>query len=300
MKKPAMLIFLILLPGARLGAAESEARADEEKAIQQTVESYVAAFNRADAAALAGCWSEDGVFVSRLSGQRISGRKAIEAEFKALFAEKQGVRLQVSVDSIRLITPNVAIEDGTATVTHPGESPSETAYMVVHVKRDGRWQMDSVRETVLPKAPSHYEHLKELEWLIGEWVDQDEESKIETVCGWTKNKNFITRSFTVSIKDRIEIAGTQIIGWDPVAGRIRSWIFDSDGTFGEGLWTRQGNRWTVKFSGVLQGGKKASSVNVLTCVDDNTFTWQSISREVDGELLPNIDAVTVVRKQSGN
>jgi hypothetical protein len=34
----------------------------------------------------------------------------------------------------------------------------------------------------------------------------------------------------------------------------------------------------------------------MTYVDDNTFTWQSVNREVAGELLPNVDEVVVVRQ----
>ena len=39
-------------------------------------------------------------------------------------------------------------------------------------------------------------------------------------------------------------------------------------------------------------------MNILTYVDRNTLKWQSIGREIDGELLPNIEEITVVRTQS--
>ena len=136
--------------------------------------------------------------------------------------------------------------------------------------------------------------------MIGHWVDQGEDSTVDTVCEWTKNGNFITRSFAVSFKDRIDLEGTQVIGWDPVTRKIKSWMFDSEGGYGNGVWTRKGNRWIVKASRVLTSGEKASSVNIITYVNRNTFRWQSIGREIDGELLPNIDEVQVVRKQSGN
>jgi hypothetical protein len=77
-------------------------------------------------------------------------------------------------------------------------------------------------------------------------VDDDEEDRVQTSCQWTKNKNFIVRSFTVSVKDRIQMAGMQVIGWDAAAKRIRSWVFDSDGGFGEGVWQHKGNRWSIK------------------------------------------------------
>jgi hypothetical protein len=34
-------------------------------------------------------------------------------------------------------------------------------------------------------------------------------------------------------------------------------------------------------------------------VDNDSFTWQSVSREVDGDVLPNLDEVLVVRKGAG-
>jgi len=149
-----------------------------------------------------------------------------------------------------------------------------------------------------PTDSPHYEQLKELEWMVGEWVDQGEDATITTVCRWTKNRNFMTRSFKVVTADDRVLEGTQVIGWDPADKRIRSWLFDSEGGFGEGRWSRDGNRWIVKASQVLKSGGRASAINVITYVDDNTLTWQSTGREVDGEMLPDVPEVTVVRKQS--
>ena len=43
------------------------------------------------------------------------------------------------------------------------------------VKRDGKWKMASVREAGPGDEPSsHYDQLKALEWLIGDWVDADD------------------------------------------------------------------------------------------------------------------------------
>ncbi|MCH7790096.1 MAG: hypothetical protein IH940_11750 [Acidobacteria bacterium] len=98
------------------------------------------------------------------------------------------------------------------------------------------------------------------------------------------------------IEDRIDMSGTQVIGWDPAANTIRSWVFDSDGGITEGVWTRRDDGWSIRAVGVLPDGRKASMVNIIRLIDDNTFTWQSVGREVDGELLPNIDEVTVIRK----
>ena len=94
------------------------------------------------------------------------------------------------------------------------------------------------------------------------------------------------------------MAGMQIIGWDPAAKQVRSWVFDSDGGFAEGRWTQKGGRWSITSTGTLPDGGKASSVNVITRVDDDQFKWKSLNRTAGGELLPNIDEVVVVRSQS--
>ena len=129
------------------------------------------------------------------------------------------------------------------------------------------WFLDRVTEEEVPVVLSHYEQLKELEWMIGSWVDVDDRGQVKTTCEWTRNKNFITRAFTISIEGRIDMAGMQIIGWDPAAEQIRSWMFDSDGCFGQAVWHQKGDRWVIRQSRVLAGGEKAASVNVITpCV----------------------------------
>jgi hypothetical protein len=96
------------------------------------------------------------------------------------------------------------------------------------------------------------------------------------------------------------MSGTQIVAWDPSSERIRSWVFDSDGGFGEGLWSREENRWVIKAHSTLADGKKGTAVQIITKLDDNSFTWESIGREVDGELLPNVEPITIVRTPADN
>jgi len=266
---------------------------EEEAAIRKVVDSYVTSFNAGDAAALAALWTEDAVFITP-SGETFQGREAILKGFESFFEEHEGAKLEVDIASIRVEDANTAIEEGTARVTFPDQSVSETNYVARYAKQDDTWLMTNVRES--DKSPSHYEQLKGLEWMIGEWIDRDEKSSVHTTCKWTKNKNFISRSFAVTFGDQIDLEGTQVIGWDPSRQVIRSWIFDSDGGFGVGVWSQRGDRWTIRALRVLADGRKASAVNVLTRVDDNAFTWESTGREVDGEVLPNLGPITVVRK----
>ena len=273
-------------------------QAADKAAIEKAIESYTAAFNAKDAKALAAHWSPEAVYINPLTGNQVEGREAIAKEFTATLAALKNVKLAVEVESIRFISPGVAVENGAAKLISADGQPEESSYTAIHVKHGGKWLLDRVTEEDVPVVLSHYEQLKGLEWMIGTWVDGDDQARIETTCQWTRNKNFITRSFAVAIKDRLDMAGMQIIGWDPAAKQIRSWVFDSDGGFAEGRWTKKDNRWSITTTGTMPDGRKASSVNVITYVDDSQFKWQSVSRMADGELLPNIDEVVVVRSKA--
>ena len=263
--------------------------------IEKSVESYVAAFNAKDAKALAAHWSPGGVYIDRTSGQRTVGRDALEKEFQATLQAQKDARLNVKVEAIELVSPSVAIEQGAATITAPDSDPIVTSYSAVHVKREGQWLIDRVSEQEIVSPPSHYEQLKELEWMIGDWVDQAGEGVVATECHWARNNNFIVRSFTVSVGMSIDMAGMQIIGWDPARKQIRSWVFDSDGGFNEGTWQKMDNGWTVQTTATLPDGRRASSTSVMRPLDENSFAWQQIDRVVDGELLPNLDEILIVR-----
>ncbi len=291
----AMTAAIIFVAAAQAEETKPE-EGPEENAIRAAVSAYVAAFNRGDAKSLADLWSPEAVYTNPLDGSQVVGRAEIEKQFGEIFTAMKGSKLEALTNSIQFISPNVAVEQGTAKVFHPDQTSEESEYTAVYVKRDGQWLLDRVTEEDIPVVPSHYEQLKELEWMIGTWVDDDEQDRIVTTCQWTKNRNFITRSFTVSVRDRVDMAGMQIVGWDPAAKKIRSWVFDSDGAFGEAVWSKKGKRWYVQTTGTLPDGQKSSSTNIITYVDDNKFTMQSVNREAGGELLPNVDEVVVVRQ----
>jgi uncharacterized protein (TIGR02246 family) len=296
MKRAILTGAMVVWNLAPVLGAGADRQAADEAAIGKAVEAYTAAFNRGDAKALAALWSPEAVYLNPLSGEEAVGRGAIEKQFAGIFAKAKGAQLEAKTKAIRFVSPNVAVEEGTAKVIRPKEEPEASTYTAVYVKRDGQWLLDRVTEEDVPAVKPHYEQLKELEWMIGTWVDQDPESRIETTCQWTKNQNFMTRSFMVTVKDRVEMAGMQIVGWDPATKQIRSWVFDSDGGFGEGVWSRKGNRWYVRTTGISPDGQKSSAVNIFTYIDKDTFTWQSVDRVAGGDLLPNIDEVVVVRQ----
>jgi uncharacterized protein (TIGR02246 family) len=277
-------------------AVEPVPQIEEEAAIRKAVETYAIAFNKADAKAVAAMWSPEAAYINPLSGEQVVGREAIEKQFVDTFAATQGIKLEATSNSIQFISPGVAVEHGTAKLTQADKTLETSEYTAIYVKRNGQWLLDRLTEEEIVAPLSHYEQLKDLEWMVGRWVDQDEKAAVVTECKWARNNNFLVRTFEVHVRDRIDMSGMQIIGWDAAAKQIRSWVFDSDGGFGEGTWAKKENRWFVQQSGVLHDGRKSSAVNIFTYLDDKTFTLQSVNRTVDGELLPNVDEVKITKE----
>ena len=100
----------------------------------------------------------------------------------------------------------------------------------------------------------------------------------------------------ISIDGDTSFSGMQIIGWDPAAKMIRSWTFDSKGTFAEATWQQKSGRWFLRNRGTLPDGRSATMINVMKPVDEKSFRWQTIERTAGDELLPNIDEIRIVRR----
>jgi uncharacterized protein (TIGR02246 family) len=279
-----------------LSAAEPSA---DETAIRENAQKYVAAFNAGDGAALAALWSPEAVYVDSDTGAELRGRAAIADHFAQRFAAAT-VRPQLSVmiGSVRFVTSDVAIEDGQAAVMLPSGEATETSYSAVSVKRDGVWLLDSVRETMLPPPPTAAQHLDPLAFLVGEWVDHSDGASVHSTYRWSANEAFLVQTFNVVVDGVVDLQGTQIIGWDPDRQRIRSWLFDSDGGFGEGVWEFDQDHWTIHQTSTLPDGRRASAINVLRPIDVDTVGWKSTARQAGGELLPSVDEFQIVRVSS--
>jgi uncharacterized protein (TIGR02246 family) len=278
-------------------SAEKTGLSQDEIAIRKAIESYVETYNRGDASAAASHWSRQGSYLTQ-TGEYAKGPDRIRPALEKFFGENKGIQVQAAVFDVQLQSANRAIAKGFANFQRPGEENDEVLFTARYVKEKGAWKLLKVEEEESAVPLDTIAKLGELEWLIGDWVDQDESGSVETTFRWSRDYAFINGTFRVTVGDSVDLEGTQVIGWDPVAKKIRSWIFDSKAGFGEGEWSKAGNRWTVNVKTMLGTGQKASSINIYTYVDPNSFAWQSVSRAVDGELLPDIEEVTVVRKNA--
>ena len=280
-------------PAAPAAQENPDQSAPATQAMSDLAKNYVAAYNKGDAKAVASFFAEDAEYIDA-DGQLTKGRDEIEKLLATAFQDNPGAKLDIAVDEVRQITPDVVISGGVATVTPENGAAEATRYELIRVKKGDQWQISHLTETSAP-APDAYSQLQALEWLVGTWQDKTGDQTIETKIKWAGSKNFLTRSFKGQGSEQDETDGWEIIGWDPDRQQIRSWIFDSEGGFGESIWSNDGERWLIKASNTLPDGGHSTADNIITRVDDNTFTWESQNRTLDGELRPSIEKIEVQR-----
>jgi uncharacterized protein (TIGR02246 family) len=291
---PALLLGLTALSGLARPARDE---ANDKEAIAKNAEAFIEAFHKGDAKAVAAFWTPNGDYTDE-TGHQYKGREGIEKAFAEYFAEHKDLKLRVNSASLRFETPDVAIEDGTTEVFSPdGAPPSRARYTIVHVKKDSRWYLSSVRDSPYV-PPGNQEHLRGLEWAIGEWVQETPKGETEHVSvAWAENENFLIATFATTVGNVSVGSATQWIGWDPVDKRVRSWIFDATGGFGEGSWTRDGKKWVIKTHSILQDGRKATATYVITQIDADTIGLQVKDRSVNGKAVLDTKETKLKRVQ---
>lgn len=267
--------------------------AADDAAIRANVAAFLKAYNSGNAKAIAALFTADGQ-VEDQDGNVHEGREAIAATFANVFKTTPDKRLEVFIESIRFIGADIAVEKGTTRETIGDEPPDYDRYTVVHVKRDGKWLMALARDEEGP-AGSGSEKLRPLAFLIGDWVDDGGSTVVRSTCRWSKDKNFLLLDFKVTVNGKPSMDISQRIGWDPLHKRIRSWVFDSEGGFGESFWTRDGAGWIIKATAVRPDGTTASATNRLVPSGHDAYVWRSFDRVVGDETEPAIE-VKVVRK----
>ncbi len=272
----------------------AEARANEAE-VRKALGAYIEAFNKQDLAAVAATWAENATHIDRETGQLTEGRAAIQADIAVAFKDQPTARLAGRVDRVRMVKPDVASVDGETSFGAGEDEPTVTNFSAVLVNKDGKWQIDSIEEIPLATPPTPRDALADLEWLVGTWVDEGEGTRVETTIRWTANNAFLLRSYLAELADGGTQQGTQVIAWDPRGQQVRSWSFNSDGSFGDGIWSRSGDDWLIKSSQTLADGSAASGTYVLKRVDDETMTMELIGHEIEGEPQPAKPAVTVKR-----
>jgi uncharacterized protein (TIGR02246 family) len=293
----SLLSLVACAASERLSLAQDSTKSSADReAIGKAATEYVAAFEKGEIDALVAMWTPDAEYIDE-SGKITQGREAIAAVLRKNFKGAKGYKLNLHTTAFRLITPDVAMADGKATLISPEGAEERTPYSAVWVKKDGTWMLRSLRdlpqesdETALAPA----DRLKPFTWLLGDWVSTQRTPEINLSCRWAPGKSFLLLEYHVKAGEKTETT-TQRIGWDPGNERFRSWYFDSAGGFGEGAWQEAHDHWSAEMHSMLPDGRLGEARHIVRSLDQNSWTWQARDRTVDGRPLADLD-VRFVRK----
>src|SRR3954447_1034733 len=125
--KLACVVIICCVVSLVTGSGRAD-QAEDEAAIRKNDADYVEDYNKHDAKALAALWSPDAVYTDPETGEQSVGRDEIEQEFATTFGNIDSAKLEVNADAIKFLSPNVAVETGTARVIRPKAEPDESTY----------------------------------------------------------------------------------------------------------------------------------------------------------------------------
>jgi uncharacterized protein (TIGR02246 family) len=285
-------------PAAGKAAAPDDAASEPAgvAAVREANRAFARAFGRHDAKAVAALWTKGGEYDGP-DGEPLRGRAAIEAAYGRLFKDNPKATLEAKVESVRLLGPRAAVEEGTLLSGASGKREAGgNRFSAFLVLEEGGWRFASVREW----EPEEAERitLDDVAWLEGEWAAKGKDGEVRLSYARDPSKAFLRGRYTRSQEGKVDTSGTQVIGRDPNGG-LRSWQFEDDGGFGEWAWSRDGNRWVIEATGTLPDGDEVTARHLLVPIDKDSFTWQVLERTVGGEAQPGRPPVKVTRVKGG-
>ncbi|MBS0262351.1 MAG: SgcJ/EcaC family oxidoreductase [Planctomycetes bacterium] len=282
-KSPTAKPAAVKTPPARV-----EQDPQQEAAVKAATQRFADAFNKRDLEGLANLYHPNATLVT-VNGTKKMGHDDIVQHFATLMDSAPESEIKLKPKSVQFVTADVAIEEGELQFNPGPEAPLDTThYVAVYVKTDGEWLLDRTRNFPLDhEGKTHHERLLELEWMVGEWLEEDDEVLIATTCRWSADKNYLLQDFKIRTPGFPSVSGNIRIGWDPLTRQIKSWTFDSDGGYSEALWTHGTDHWILKTRGVTHLGKSFAGTSVLRHVNGNTLSWEMRDRVEGGTVVPD-------------
>ena len=141
-------------------------------------------------------------------GTEVNGRDQIKQSFEAAFRRQPQGRGAASWSmAIRFLTPEVAVEEGLTTMFPDGETlTSRDRYTVLHLKRDGRWQMQSVR-IVEEESLSAYGEFSRSSGSSATGSMKAAMKIVDANFRWDENKSFLARGIQGRARRRSDAEG---------------------------------------------------------------------------------------------
>ncbi len=176
--------------------AVPQEREPDTRAITDLLASFVKAYNAKDAKAIGELFTPEAEIEDE-DGDITRGHDAIVAWLHDTFAGGGTGTLSLDTESLRFLGTDLAIVEGTASLSTGTDSrPRTNRYSVIYARQGGRWLHARVRDEREEDVPAH-ERLRELEWLLGEWVNESDDEVVFTNCKWSDDGNYLLRDFGV-------------------------------------------------------------------------------------------------------
>jgi uncharacterized protein (TIGR02246 family) len=279
------------------GAGKGGKREADKKAIEKLTRDITQAFNKRDAAGITAHWTDEGEFV-RNDGEPVRGKAEVQKGYADFFKTLKGdPNVEVQFDNLYFPSADTAVSEVTLRLKNAeGEVVASSWRNTLLAREGGQWKVAVVREW--DRDIGLDVSLKELEWLVGTWHAATKERDVTLVYEWDEHKAFILGKYTVKEGGKVIESGKQRIGKDNAEGAIRSWVFQSDGGYGGGVWTREGKKWSVDVYGVLADGREMTATSIYVRVDANTFTWQAVDQVLNGEAVADSQPIKVTRQKA--
>ena len=164
------------------------------------------------------------------------------------------------------------------------------------------------QRAVTAQDETAHEHLKQMEWVIGDWVaetkvppgrpDVGEEGATmiwHVSWRWMLKRDFIVLNLKQQVGEKTEV-GREIVGWDGKSGQLVHWLFWQGGNHGKGEWSVDGDKLRLRWSMVGPENKESKGTSHLAKVDVDTFTWRGTNQVADGKPMPDWPTITFKRK----
>jgi uncharacterized protein (TIGR02246 family) len=242
-------------------------------------------------------FTEDAEFLDEF-GELTEGRESIASMFESVFDINAGALIEeIQIIRVRYLSDTIAMEEGFVISSAAPDAPGHRSrYVALHTKEsDGKWRINTLKD--FPREPmGRRDQLDQLAWMVGEWVNEDTDSVVHTICDWSPDGNYLLREFTMQTHDGSMMSGVQRIGWDPALKKLRSWTFDSEGGFFQGLWTKNGSQWLLNLAGVTSEGESVTATLVYTVIDAEMLTWNYQNLIIGGEVRSDMEPITMVRR----
>jgi uncharacterized protein (TIGR02246 family) len=125
----------------------------EEKAVENILKQLETAWNTSDSRAWAAHFAEDATFIHIYGGQ-LDGRAAIEGAHRNIFDTiYKGSRMTVTLRSMRLLRPDVAVVLTRGLVLTAQGNEVDTRPTMVFVNESGKWQIVAFQNTRISEVP---------------------------------------------------------------------------------------------------------------------------------------------------